>query len=86
MAPTRHQVTCGSKPGVGGIFSALALFCYMSLGFSSKSVLSLYIATQYYMKTPYFVGSFTIGRHVQQCKQQGNQCHVQEDVPPLQLT
>jgi len=26
VAPTRHQVTCGSKPGVGGIFfPALAL-------------------------------------------------------------
>ena len=36
VALTRHQVTCGSKPGVGGIFfPALALFCFI-LGFSSK--------------------------------------------------
>ena len=29
-AAVNSQVTCGSKPGVGGIFfPALALFCYM---------------------------------------------------------
>ena len=26
MALTRHQVTCGSKPGVGGIFSCFGPF------------------------------------------------------------
>ena len=39
VAPIRHWVTCGSKPGAGGIFSSLALFylsCYLSLGFRSK--------------------------------------------------
>ena len=39
MALTRHQVTCGSKPGVGGIFPLLWPFSvtyYLSLGFSSK--------------------------------------------------
>ena len=39
VAPTRHQVTCGSKPGVGGIFFLLWPFsvtCYLSLGLSYK--------------------------------------------------
>ena len=40
MALTRHQVTCGSKSGVGGIFfSSLALFYFAEfvlLFFSSK--------------------------------------------------
>ena len=39
VALARHQVTCGSKPGVGGIFFLLWPFsvsCYLSLGFSSK--------------------------------------------------
>jgi len=42
----RHWVTCGSKPGVGKIFSLLWPFsvsCYLSLGFSSKLVQSLLI-------------------------------------------
>ena len=37
VALTRHQVTCGSKPGVGGIFFQLWPFfvtCYLSLGLS----------------------------------------------------
>jgi len=36
--PTRHWFTCGSKPGVGGIFFLLWPFsvtCYFSLGLSS---------------------------------------------------
>jgi len=36
-----HQVTCGSKPGVGGMFFLLWPFsvtCYLSLGFKVGSV------------------------------------------------
>ena len=39
VAPTRHQVTCSSKPGGWGIFSLLWPFsvsCYLSLGFISN--------------------------------------------------
>ena len=39
VALTRHQVTCGSKPGVGGIFFLLwpfSVICYLSLGLSYK--------------------------------------------------
>ena len=31
VAPTRHRVTCGSKPGVGGIFSCFCPFLFMLL-------------------------------------------------------
>ena len=39
VAPTRHWVTCGLKPGVGGIFFLLwpiSVSCYLSLGFCSN--------------------------------------------------
>ena len=40
VVPTRHWDTCGSNPGIGGIFFlSLALFCYTLLFARSITVL-----------------------------------------------
>ena len=49
VAPTRHRVTCHSKPGIGGIFSCFGPFLLHAICpkvLVLKSVLSMYIVSK----------------------------------------